>query len=258
MKVLVTFAVEAEFAPWRGSRAFRETTLNPRHYSGGIRVRTAKIGDHEVHVFLTGMGIKRFGFEAGCCAKDAGIEAVLSSGLVGSLNPQYAALMVIAPRRVGDLRNATGLAVSQGLLELAGQRGAAIADRLLTSDRLIKAREEKAHLARFADAVDMESIHVLEAFDAQQIPVVVIRAVSDGFAESMPVDFDKCLTSSGRVKTIPLLRELALKPAKLPQLMRFGKQSTAAARKLAKFMDEYIQALTPETLKDRVEEAIGE
>lgn len=258
MRVLVTFAVDAEFAPWRKLRKFRSCVLSASHWSGGVRVHEAEVGGHTVWVYLTGMGIKSFDFKCAICAKAAGAEAVVSSGLAGSLNSTYSALSVIAPRHVGMLRHAMGLGVTRGLLELAEQKGATLVDGLLTSDRIIDSREEKERLSQFADVVDMESFHVVQAFIEEKIPVGVIRAISDGSEEEMPVDFDKCLKVDGSVKVMPLLRDLAKQPSKLPALIRFSRQSHAAAEKLARFLDSYVLSLTSEMLKERGVEAVTE
>ena len=249
MRVLVTFAVEAEFAPWRKLRTFREMLLNESHWSKGARVQEAEINGHTVWVYLTGIGIRTFDFNVASCVKAARADTVVSSGLAGSLNPRYGALSIVAPRRVGDLRDATGTNVSKALLELAGNKGANLIDALITADRIIDTIEEKARLSRFADAVDMESLHIVRQFKYEQIPIVVIRAISDGSAEEMPIDFEQCLTADGSIKVMPLLKGLVRKPGKIPALIRFGRQSRVAAERLASFLDEYIQSLTPELLK---------
>ncbi len=249
MKVLVTFAVDAEFAPWRKLRAFREILLSESPGSKGVRVQEAQINGHTVWVYLTGIGINTFDVQVVSCLKAARADTVLSSGLAGSLNPKYGVLSIVAPRRVGGLRGATGTNISKVLLELAGNKGANLIDALITTDHIIDTPEEKAHLSQFADAVDMESLHIVRQFEYQQIPVVVIRAISDGSEEEMPIDFEQCLTADGSIKVMPLLKGLMREPAKIPALIRFGRQSRVATERLAGFLDEYIQSLTPELLK---------
>jgi adenosylhomocysteine nucleosidase len=258
MRVLVTFAVDAEFAPWRKLRTFRETVLNAAHWSGGVRVFEAQIDGHTVWVYLTGMGIKCFDIKCALSVRAAGADAVLSSGLAGSLNSGLKVLSIAAPRRVGTLRDATGQGVSRALVDFAGQRGATLVDKLLTSDRIVDLREEKYRLSQFADLVDMESFHIVRSFINEQIPVAVVRCVSDGSDEQMPVDFEKCLDSNGSVKMLPLLKELAKQPGKVPALIRFGQQSRAAAEKIVRFLDDYIRALRPEILEDKIVEIVGE
>jgi hypothetical protein len=128
----------------------------------------------------------------------------------------------------------------------------------MTVNRVVDTAEEKARLSQFADVVDMESLHVVRQFDEEQIPVAVIRAISDGSEEEMPVDFEKVLTADGAIRVVPLLKDLMKEPGKIPAVIRFGRQSRAAAEKLARFLDEYIQALTPELLKVHATEGISE
>jgi adenosylhomocysteine nucleosidase len=246
MRVLVTFAVDAEFAPWRKLRKFQHTRFNEPHYSGGAEVHRAGIGSCEVLVYLTGMGIMCFPFEAACCFKDGGVDAVISSGLAGALQSHCQPLDIITPLRVGTLRDARGQGTSKCLTEALNRSGAAQVDTLLTSDHLVETHGEKARLAIFGDAVDMESFHVVRGFADLEIPVAVARAISDGSDEDLPLDFEKCLTPSGRVRSIPLAKQLAKNPGKLPDLIRFGRQSRAAAAKLATFLDQFIVQLKPE------------
>ncbi len=256
MRVLVTFAVETEFAPWRKLRRFRESTLGAKHWSGGVQVESTEIGEHTVHVFLTGIGIKSFDFAVAKCFKEAGVEVVISSGLAGSLKESYPALTIVSPSRVGGLTDATGTAVTKAVYQLAVKSNATAIDTLLTSSHIIGSHEEKTRLSKFADAVDMESSHIVGSFLEEQIPIGVIRAISDGSDEDLPIDFEKCLSPSGKVKSFSLFKELALKPGKIPQLLRFGRQSRAAADKLVGFLDNLIQGLKPDFLLSEIEEKV--
>jgi len=249
MKVLVTFAVEAEFAPWRMLRSFKSIRINKEHWSKGVDVCEAQIGQCTVWVFLTGIGIKCFDFGAACCLEDAGLDVVLSSGLAGSLKPEIGPGEVVASRRVGTLRDASGLPMTPEILDCAERRGARLIDLLLTSDHIIETQEEKTRLAVFGEGVDMESFHVARQFSGDNIPVAVVRAISDGNDEDLPVNFEKCLTPQGHIKVAPLLREVIARPKKVPELIRFSLQSRNASRKLTSFLDGLIESLTPGSLR---------
>jgi nucleoside phosphorylase len=255
MNVLVTFAVDAEFAPWRTLRAFKKTRINSSHWSGGAEVHEARIDDSTVWVFLTGIGIKRFDFDAASCLKHAGVDVVLSSGLAGSLRTECGLEEIVVPRKVGNLRDASGVPMARGLVLLAERCGAIVTDTLLTADHIIRTAEEKNRLAIFGEAVDMESFHVVSKFIHENVPVATIRAISDGSDQDLPVDFEKCLTSQGQVNAGALLKELLASPAKVPELVRFGRQSRSAAQKLASFLDGFVQALTPDVLLSETTEA---
>ena len=249
MKVLVTFAVDAEFAPWRALREFRKVRINEKHYSGGVDVYETTVGDSTVWVLLTGIGIKSFDFKAASCLMDAGVAAIISAGLAGSLKQEYVPEEIIVPRRIGNLQDATGTAATAGLLMLAEEMNAKVVGALITVDHIVETAEEKKRLSIFAEAVDMESFHVMAGFESNKIPSVTIRAISDAYNEDLPLDFAKCLTPQGAVKPGAMLGQLFKNPTKIPALILFGQQSKAAARKLALFLDGFVKSLTPEQLK---------
>jgi nucleoside phosphorylase len=248
MFVLVTFAVDAEFAPWRAIRRFRKVKLNEKHWSGGADVYETQVGNCCVWVSLTGMGIKSFDFKSATCLRSAGLDAVISAGLCGGLNTRYRVGQIVTPKRVGTMRDAAGLSTAHALGDLAERQGATIIETLLTSDRIIDSREEKARLSQFADAVDMESFHIVHEFSLEAAPVTVIRAISDIATEDLPLDFSKVLTNTGQLKVAPLIKELVLRPTEIPHLIRFAKQSREAAKNLVNFLDVFLRALTPELI----------
>ncbi|GAC1638626.1 MAG: hypothetical protein NVS9B14_19270 [Candidatus Acidiferrum sp.] len=251
MRILVTFAVEAEFAPWLSLRKFRKQTLIPKHYEGGWEVYETESGANKIWVVLTGMGsqAKKDDFLLGVRAKEAGVDAFVSSGLAGSLRKEHVVGEVIVPERIGNLREATGIPASLELLGFAKQSGAKIVDTLLTSDHIVETSEEKERLAFFGDAVDMESESLMRKLAAEGIPSVTVRAISDASDEDLPIDFSQCLSSDGKVKPMPLLERVFRRPSKIPALIRFGTRSKKAAANLAKFLDSFTAALRPETIK---------
>src|ERR1700761_427022 len=186
MFVLVTFAVDAEFAPWREIRRFRKVKLNEKHWSGGAEVFETQVGDCCVWVSLTGMGIKSFDFKSATCLRSAGLDAIISSGLCGGLSTRYRVGPIIAPKRIATLKDAIGLATAGPLADLAERQGATVVETLLTSDHIIDSEAEKARLSRVADVVDMESFHIVHEFLLEATPVTVIRAISDAANETLP------------------------------------------------------------------------
>jgi nucleoside phosphorylase len=252
MFVLVTFAVDAEFAPWREIRRFRKVKLNEKHWSGGADVYETQVGDCCVWVSLTGMGIKSFDFKSALCLRSAGLDAIISSGLSGALKRPYRVGQIVVPKRVGTLRDAKGLATDPALADLAERQGATLVDTLLTADRIIETQEEKARLSQFADVVDMESFHIVHEFSLEAAPVTVIRAISDAATEDLPIDFSKVVTHTGQLRAAPLIKELVLQATKITHLVRFAKQSREAAKNLVNFLDVFLRALTPELIRGQV------
>ena len=122
-------------------------------------------------------------------------------------------------------------------------------DALVTADHIVGAGEKKL-LGEFADAVDMESHRIMQEFASANLPAATIRAISDEPDEDLPIDFAECLTPEGKVKPLPLLRQLLRAPARIPQLIRFGARSKQAAAALARFLDSFVKDLSPQAIKD--------
>jgi len=243
MRILVTFAVEAEFAPWRRLREFSPVRVVPRD-SGPVEMWEADVGDVAVSVYLTGIA-GRFPLE-GMQLRETLFRSkpdfAVSSGLAGSLRADLLVGSVFVACETCTTEGPYAHSADGGLLSIAKSSGACVVPRLLTVDHIVGSREEKAHLGKVGDAVDMESANILKDFEKIQLPAVAIRAVSDGCLEDMPVDFSRCITGKGNVRMPELLWQLASRPFAIPALVRFGRQSKQAASNLIAFLEQFILA----------------
>ena len=83
MRVLVTFAVDAEFAPWRKLRHFSSINYD------GLQLWRTTIGETIVIALLTGMGAPSAAQAMGLMMKmadeDKYFDVCVSSGLAGAL-----------------------------------------------------------------------------------------------------------------------------------------------------------------------------
>lgn len=245
MRILVTFAVEAEFAPWRKLRKFDQMRLGTRGASECTYVWETLIGGTAVSVYLTGIGrgLPRDAVEMREAFFTSKLDLVISSGLAGALKAGLKPGALVAPQKARTLRNDAN-ADSDSVFRLrAIQQGALPIETLITVDHIVSAAREKARLAFFGEAVDMESAYIMAHFVAATVPVLTIRAVSDAADEDLPIDFDRCLTPQGAIRPMSLVNALVRRPGKLPDLVRFGRQSNQAAQRLASFLDEYIAVL---------------
>ncbi|HXN96671.1 MAG TPA: hypothetical protein VN879_19350 [Candidatus Acidoferrales bacterium] len=239
MRILVTFAVEAEFAPWRKLREFKKRTLE-----NGSSFKTT-FGDNDLEVLLTGIGHAACGVTLAkrTFLQEGKPDLVISSGLAGALKEGLRPGDLIVPLKARTLRNDANADSDLVFRERAIQQGALPIETLITVDRIVPTAEEKARLAFFGEAVDMESAIIMSHFAAAAVPGVTIRAVSDAADEDLPIDFDRCLTPQGAIKPMSLINAIVRRPSKLPNLVRFGRQSNQAAQRLASFLDDFIAAL---------------
>ena len=238
MKVLVTFAVDAEFAPWRKRHDFRREMVG-----GSIVVYSASIGSANVDVLLTGMGLPalRPGLHL-LLARNP--QILISSGLAGGLSSSL---------RVGDIVAARSLAMVQGgervrsrrkLVEIAEQCGARAVDLFLTSPRIVSQSQYKKAMATFGDVVEMESYHILATASGAQTASVAIRSISDTQDEDLPLDFEKAITPWGTVNARQLVLQIVRSPHRIPSLIKFGRGTERATKRLADFLDKYLETIT--------------
>ncbi len=242
MKILVTFAVDAEFAPWRKRHGF---AIVP---AAGLTMFGAKLSGAEVIVLLTGIGDSSasvLGLQMSAFVSEQSFDVCISSGLAGALRPQYSAGDILAAKQVrsqvvhADARTDT-LECDHVLVAVAETCGAKTVGSFYTADHIVVASKEKSHLSTVADAVDMESFDVIKEAYSWGTRPVAIRAISDNSDEDLPVDFNLALTGKGAISVSRIVGQALLHPRRVPALLRFGKQSQKAAESLANFLDQYI------------------
>jgi len=248
VKVLITFALESEFAPWRAMREFRSEGRRSE------RVYVSTLAGSEIGVVLTGVGPRQAALEAARVIRSESdtLSFCISSGLAGALRPEYRIAEVLAARGVisdvprTDL-SSQSLPSSEPLVSFAGECGATVVETFLTSERPIARVEEKRYLGRRSDAVEMESLEVFREAAACGIPAVAIRAISDGLDEDLPLDMSQLFTDEGQLSVPRVMTQVALHPQAIPGLMRLRQNCKRAAESLARFLDAYVATVVEST-----------
>jgi len=252
----VTFAVEAEFVPWRKLRHFSSLNYD------GLQLWRTKAGNADITALLTGVGAESaaqaMGLMMNMADEDKHFDVCISSGLAGALCDTLAVGDIIAPQsllaetRRADLSDE--LKVDADLRKLALDTGAIDANCLFTSDRLLVKASEKKTCSSRAQSVDMESFDIVKEASAWGARSVVVRAISDSANEDLPVDFSLTLSKNHQISLGKVLLQLLKNPLALPALLRFGKQSRHAAERLANFLDRYVQIVAGVAEKSRTKE----
>jgi nucleoside phosphorylase len=247
MRVLVTFAVDAELAPWRKLRHFSSIDYD------GLPLWRTTIGSTEVTALLTGVGApssaQAMGLMMNMADHNKYFDVCISSGLAGALCDNLKVGDVIAPKSLiaesayADLQSEE-LKVDADLRKLALDGGAVSADCLFTSDRMLVKATQKSACSSRAQLGDMESFDIVTEAYAFGARSVVVRAISDSAKEDLPIDFSATLSKNHQISLPKVLLELLKNPLALPSLVRFGKQSQQAAERLAKFLDGYVQQVS--------------
>jgi adenosylhomocysteine nucleosidase len=232
MKVVVTFAVAEEFAPWRRLGGFKQVRRGPAAWYEAVHP------DRHIRAVVTGMGAS----PAREAARDAlldGADICISSGLAGALRPEYAVGAILVAEIIVKDGEPVAVASDRELVKLAGQCGAQDAVRFLSAGEVVATAAEKRRLGAHADAVEMESLAVLAEAAVRGIPAVAIRAISDTVETDLPYDFSRACDERGRIRRGAILSQILRRPNRLPALLRFAEDCRGAAGKLALFLEAY-------------------
>lgn len=237
MKIVVTFAVRAEFAPWRRIRNFE------RVGESDAPVYLARHGKAEVYAVITGIGARNGRTQLRKLLAQP-VDICVVSGLAGSLKRQHAAGTILVAKAIRSDNAETVWRSDDYLVKTAAQCEATPVDFFYTSGTVVSSASQKLSLGETADAVDMESFYVMSEARQHGVPAVAVRAISDPVDQNLPLDFNRAIGKDGEVGWLPALSQIAAAPGRLPQLMRFGLESSRAARRLARFLERYLNCLT--------------
>src|SRR5260370_16914443 len=138
MRVLVTFAVEAEFAPWRRRHSFvRQRIDAPRICKSALSYQ-ADLDGVTVDVLLTGMGWE---YSAGRDALRALFRGdpdyCISTGLAGGLKPEWKCGDIVAAREIGFYQHEEKIISNRYALQVARNCGAEIPNKLITCSHVV-------------------------------------------------------------------------------------------------------------------------
>jgi adenosylhomocysteine nucleosidase len=234
MKILVTYAVDPEFDPWKKARKFDLLPV------GDYLIHQTKIGAAAVDFVVTGMGPAHA--SRALAAIDWSAYALcIASGLAGAVVPTVEVGGIIVPNRARQGKSNDLIAADSRLIDQAVSIGAKSVSEIVSWDRVATTAEEKYALTPYGDAVDMESYSVLAAAQERGVRSLVIRAISDRHDQALPVDLTKALDDRGQVSISGVLKLAAGNPMQLGALMRLGRESRAAAEALARFLQYFIE-----------------
>jgi adenosylhomocysteine nucleosidase len=167
----------------------------------------------------------------------------------------------LVPAQVGDLIVGTGVSsvqgegtwtigndpvfcdetVCEGLLAVAKDAGlVARVGTVVSSDTVVWQALEKRRLQRLTDAVglDMESAALAAVAQEQDLPMAIVRTVSDLVDEDLPLDFNLFLRPTGWLNG---MQALMSRPSSLGGLNRLRKQSRVAADRLTEWFQRYAE-----------------
>ncbi|MGH9680739.1 MAG: hypothetical protein ACRD4Y_12380 [Candidatus Acidiferrales bacterium] len=235
MNILVTFAVQAEFSPWRRRRNFRPVP-------GDWPVFESEFGGARVRTVLTGMG-QSYALQAIRHVLPERPDICISTGLAGALRGAFQPGDILAARLVSEVGEPVAVASHRELLSTAVDCGARQVERFATSRTLVASAEHKRRLSAQAEAVEMESYTILAEAARYGVPAVAVRAISDTAEFDMPYDFESARDSRGRIRMGGMAAQVMRRPFGLPGLFTLARDCRTASKQLANFLDAFTGTL---------------
>lgn len=257
MRILVTFAVDAEFAPWRKRHAFEQASLPTLVGLRGKYFYRGTVFRNDAEVLLTGIGWEE---DIGANGPRHVLRELLknkpdlciSSGLAGGLRSDLHCGDIAAGREVGLRTGGDSFRSSANLLAIAKEAGARIDLKQITETRIVFEASAKSALAKFGDFVDMEGYYILQIVSDVRVPVISVRAISDTVSEDLPPELARIVDRKGQVQTIPLLKFVVRRPGRIGSLLTFGVRSRDAAESLADFLDRFLETADDDRFEAQV------
>jgi len=161
------------------------------------------------------------------------LEAVVSTGFCGALDPALREGQMIVAKEVLDWANKE----RYDCVEVTGGAGA-ISGLMVSQDRIAADREEKRSLRNDAGgvAVEMEAAGVAARVKRAGLPFCCIKVVLDRAEESFAIDWNRMRDREGRIARGKIMVHALRRPNLLLELFRLKRRSEEAARVLGEFL----------------------
>ncbi len=243
LKILATFALRHELAPWQRLRHFRPVEAGP------LPTFQTTLGNAEVTAVLVGTGARRAGSLLQRLPHMPHLAIV--AGVAGGLKAEHQSGDLLVAKHVTGEDTSRSCTSDGALVQAAAAMGAKQVERFLSLPRTLNTPEEKSRFGFLADAVEMESLAVMNELLAYGVPAVAIRAVSDPVNVPLPCDFEKALDEAGEIRASRLLAQMVWPPQKWWRMIEFSINGYRATVKLARFLDRYIPAVSEQKSFER-------
>ncbi len=188
--------------------------------------RIAELNGSRLLLAADGPGRKLAGAAAGVVKSREQVDAVVSTGICGGLDPEL---------RIGDVLVAS--AVNESVAELPKTSKPFRTGRVTSVDRVVGTVGEKAQLrAAGGSAVEMEAAALARLAAEWRKPFYCVRSVSDSASEEFELDLNKLRDREGRFSRPRIMAQALRHPFRLvPELLRLKRNSARAAEALGEF-----------------------
>lgn len=175
-------------------------------------------------------------------------RVVLSIGFAGALSPVFGVGDLVIADKIRDSQTQPDARLLNSAAEIKAEWPVHFGSAV-TSDTILCQAVEKSRMANSLGSneigfVDMESTAIARVCARHRLPFLIVRSITDLFDEDLPLDFNLCRGTDGRVDSAKVMRTALTKPRALPRLFELQKRSQLCADRLA----EFVKLLVPHIL----------
>jgi adenosylhomocysteine nucleosidase len=172
-------------------------------------------------------------------ARSAAADLVVAAGACGALQPSLGPGALVVPGTVITPEGAR--------FPMAPLPGLHASGTLLAVDEVVATPADKARLwmETGAMAVDMESAAIAAWATARELPIAVIRGVSDTAAEAVPPDLAALVEPGGRVSRTQALRTMLARPRAITDALTLKRGTDLALHAVATALAHLARTATP-------------
>lgn len=174
-------------------------------------------------------------------------RAVINVGLAGALSAKLQTGDMVIAREIRGADRLFDASLSP-LFQTAARLGQIRIGTAVTVDEIVCNATDKRRLAESVGLnetawVDMESAAIAAVCDELQIPYLIVRAISDGRDEDLPVDFNRCRDASGRVSSRRVVQAALARPRAFKGLLELKRRADLCAGNLASFIRQLLREM---------------
>lgn len=237
--IAVVAAMEDEIRPLQ-----RNLERSRKYRVGKQEVYSGEIGSSRLAVVSTGDGAKAAARGLKEVLESLEMRAVVVVGVAGALSPDLNNGSVVVCRQVRDDAGHV-FEMDSDLVVRASRFEDAEVGTAISVDRIVSTAGEKQRLWQECEAlpglvVDLESATYADLAARKGIPCLVVRVVSDGHDESLPLDFNQFRNADGGVDRAGVLRETLRHPSLMPRLLKLRDRVRSSAMVLDRLVREVI------------------
>ena len=203
-----------------------------------------ELGGFEVVLTATGEGRRLSSRGARKVLQQFDVSLLVGMGVAGALSPALDPGQVLVGAEL-SLETGESLRSERDQVERACFASHAQPAHLLTVDRIVGEPAEREVLWRRlgcpdSAAVDMESYDLVACAQERGVPALIVRAISDSAAETLPSWLNACRRLDGAISRRRVVMRVFREPSQLPGLLRMRARVQECAQHLASAVENLI------------------